>query len=114
MGWALFWLALMIACIIVEATTYGLYTIWFGIGAMLSAICAGLGIMFEIQVAVFLIVSVLLLIFLRPIVKNYFNVKKSATNSDRVMEKTGVVTEDIDNTMGQGAIYIDGKTWTKG
>jgi len=106
------WLFLMVACIIIEATTVGLYTIWFAIGAMLATICAAIGWGFNVQLAVFLLVSVLLLLFLRPIVKSYFKVKKSATNVDRVMEKIGIVTEDIDNTIGQGAIYIDGKTWT--
>jgi membrane protein implicated in regulation of membrane protease activity len=102
----------MVACIIIEGASTGLYTIWFALGAMLATICAAVGFSFHIQLAVFILASVLLLLFLRPLVKNYFNVKKSATNVDRVMEKTGIVTEDIDNTLGHGAIYIDGKTWT--
>ncbi|MCL2081438.1 MAG: NfeD family protein [Oscillospiraceae bacterium] len=112
MGFVYFWLALMVACMIIEAMTAGFYTTWFAVGAMLAAVCAGFGLNFYIQFVVFLAVSILLLLLLRPIVKTYFNVKKTATNADRVMEKIGVVTEDIDNTYGHGAIYIDGKTWT--
>lgn len=106
------WLGLMVACLIIEGTTVGLYTVWFAIGAMLAAICAALGLEFYVQLVVFTLVSVLLLLLLRPVVKNYFSVKKSATNVDRVMEKIGVVIENIDNMTAQGAVYIDGKTWT--
>lgn len=111
-GVVFLWLALMVVLLVFEGLTTGLYTIWFAIGAMVAAICAAMNFDGYIQIVVFLFVSTLLLLLLRPIVKSHFASKKSATNADRVMEKIGVVTEEIDNTHGQGAIYIDGKTWS--
>lgn len=106
------WLALMVVLLIFEGLTAGIYTIWFAFGAMVAAICAALGFHPYVQIVSFLLVSTLMLLLLRPLAKSYFASKKTATNADRVMDKIGVVTEEIDNTRGLGAIYIDGKTWS--
>lgn len=106
------WLALMVVMLIFEGLTAGIYTIWFAFGAMVAAICAALNFQIYVQVIAFLLVSSLLLLLLRPITKSYFASKKTATNADRVLERTGVVTEEVDNTRGLGTIYIDGKTWS--
>ena len=34
------------------------------------------------------------------------------TNADRVLGMTARVTETIENQYGQGAVYVDGKTWS--
>ena len=106
------WLIVMAAFVIIEGATNGLYTIWFAVGATLAAICAAIGLHLYVQSSVFLFVSLVLLLSLRPVARKYLSTRKSATNADRVLEKTGIVTEDIDNTHGSGAVYIDGKTWT--
>lgn len=107
------WLALMVALLVIEGVTAGLYTVWFAIGAMVSALCAAAGLPDAAQIAVFLVVSVMLLLFLRPAARKIIPLRGTAkTNADRVFERTGVVTEAIDNITAKGAVYVDGKTWT--
>ena len=107
------WFALMVLLLITEGLTSGLYTIWFSIGAMIAALCAAAGIPEAGQVAVFLIVSISLLLLLRPAARRFTQRRGvSATNADRVFERVGIVTEEIDNVGGRGAVYVDGKTWT--
>ncbi len=107
-----FWLAAMVVFLIIEAATAGLATIWFALGALAALICALLGAQLWFQIAWFIVVSVLTLIFTRPIAKKYLNSRRSATNADRVLGMVCIVTEDVDNIAGTGAVNAEGKTWT--
>ena len=48
----------------------------------------------------------------RPLVKRFSSGRAVPTNADRVLGRTGKVTETIDNADSSGAVYVDGKTWT--
>lgn len=109
---AIFWLILMIALLVVEAMTVGLVSIWFGGGALIALISAGLGAPIWLQVALFLVVSALLLALLRPIARNIASTKKTATNADRNIGREAVVVEEIDRLNNTGAVRIDGIIWT--
>ena len=65
-----------------------------------------------VQIVLFLAVSVALLACLRPLVRKYVSPKITATNADRVIGKTAVVTESIDNIAAQGAVKVGGVVWT--
>ena len=68
----LIWLILTIVFIVVEMITVGLTSIWFAAGSLLSLIAAALGAPFGVQLAIFFIVSVVLLLATRTWVKKYF------------------------------------------
>jgi len=106
------WIAVIFVFLIIEAATAGLTSIWFAIGAaaaLIGAICNG---PLWLQIVLFVIVSAAALYFTRPIAKKYIYARKSATNADRVLEMRGVVTEEIDNLHGTGAVNVGGKVWT--
>jgi Membrane protein implicated in regulation of membrane protease activity len=63
-------------------------------------------------VVVFFVVSIAALIATRPLVSRMARKDTVATNADRVLGQLARVTEDIDNTVPTGAVYIDGKTWS--
>ena len=64
------------------------------------------------QNLVFLGVSFLTLLLVRPLAQHYVNDRKVATNADRVIGREAVVTEDIDNIQGKGRVSISGADWT--
>ena len=74
------WLVLLILFIVAELATMGLTTIWFAGGALIAAIAAALHAPLVLQVALFLIVSIVLLFFTRPIAVKYFNKDRVRTN----------------------------------
>ena len=111
-GDAIFWLAAMIFFIIVEAATVGLASIWFAIGSVAALVCALLHAPVWLQVLWFLVVSVATLILTRPLVKRFVNGRTVATNADRNIGRTAVVTERIDNVAATGAVKLDGVLWT--
>ena len=106
------WLVLLLLFTGAEAATVGLTSIWFAAGALCALIAALLGGALWIQIALFLAVSTLCLLAVRPLARRHLNSKVEATNADRVIGEQAQVTEDIDNIHGKGAVVIRGIAWT--
>lgn len=106
------WLIVLVAALVIEAMTMGLTTIWFGGGALAAMIVELLNGSISIQVIVFLIISLILLFYTRPIAVKHFNKKRERTNLDTVIGKTAVVTIPIHNLKETGQVMLDGKEWT--
>ena len=106
------WLVLLIVFIVIELFTMGLTTIWFAGGALLAAAAAALHMPLVIQVALFLIVSILLLFFTRPIAVRYFNKDRIKTNVESMVGRQAIVISEIDNLEGIGQVTVGGQEWT--
>src|SRR5690606_14115795 len=65
-----------------------------------------------VEVILFLVVSLALLFFTRPIVKKYFNTTRVKTNYAAVIGKEAMVTTTIDNINGTGIARVNGQEWT--
>lgn len=109
---ALFWLVAMIVLCIVEASTVGLVSIWFATGALAALIAAAAGGALWMQITLFLVVSGIMLALLRPMIKRIVLPKTTATNADRHLGKTALVTEEINNLQETGSVKLDGVIWT--
>lgn len=112
MGLSIIWLVVLVACLVVEISTLGLTSIWFAGGALLAMIISLIGGPLWLQVLVFLVASIVLLVFTRPIATKYFNKSRTKTNVDSKIGKQAIVTERIDNLIGEGRIVTDGMEWT--
>ena len=110
MAWI--WLAALVIFAIVEASTVTLVSIWFVGGSLAALIAALAGGPLWLQVSLFLAVSVLLLLSLRPLLRKFHSPKKIQTNAPANIGKLAIVTEDIDNIQGQGAVKLSGLVWT--
>ena len=107
----LVWLGLLILFAVGEAVSVGLTSIWFAAGALAALVCALLNGPLWLQITLFIIVSILCLLAVRPLAKRYLNGKVQPTNVDRILGEEAQVTEDIDNIQGRGAVTIGGITW---
>lgn len=108
---AILWIIAAALFAIIEAVTFGLVCIWFAGGAVGAAVAAMLGAPFIVQIAVFLIVSIVLLAITRPIAKKRLNDKTEKTNVDALIGQTGIVEEKI-TQYKSGQVRADGKVWT--
>lgn len=106
------WLCVIVLMLIIEAAAPGLVSIWFALGGVVALISSILKAPLWLQVFWFVAVSVASLIFTRPLAKKYVNSRVVATNADRVLGCDVVVTEDINNVRGTGAVSHEGKIWT--
>ena len=105
------WLSLCIILVIIECATINLVSIWFAIGALAASITSLFIDQIMIQVGVFVIVSILSFLAIRPIAKKFFSSSNVKTNLDRVIGKIGIVTEEI-SKLNPGEVKVDGKKWT--
>lgn len=109
---AICWLAIVIVLLVIEIATLGLATIWFAGGALVACIAALLHANIWVQIVLFLVISVLLLFFTRPLAIRYMNKDRTKTNVDSMVGKEAVVTEAIDNLKAQGVVQVNGLEWT--
>lgn len=108
----IFWIIVLIVTLAIEAVTMGLTTIWFTGGAFAALIIELLNGSFLLQVTAFLIISLILLFFTRPIAVKYFNKEREKTNLDSLIGKQAIVTSSIHNLKETGQVMVDGKEWT--
>lgn len=106
------WMALMAVLLVIEIVTLGLTTIWFAAGALFAFLAALIGLNEGIQIGVFVVVSIVLLFFTRPLAVKYLNTKTVKTNTEALVGKSARVILDINNLKGQGQVVINGLEWT--
>lgn len=112
MNYTIMWLVLLVIFIGVEIATMGLTTIWFAGGSLLAVITAAIGAPLWLQILLFLAVSLVLLIFTRPIAVKYFNKDRVKTNAESLVGRTAIVTSEIDNLKGIGQVTVSGQEWS--
>ena len=82
------------------------------IAAILEGMSAQLcGAPVWLQVLIAAVVTLVLLLATRPLVKKFLQNKETHTNADRVVGQTAVVTEDIDNLAAHGRVEVLGNDW---
>lgn len=108
------WLIVAGICFVLEIVTVGFFIFWFGIGALFAMLSS---FMFPdnivLQVTVFIVSSVILLLLTKPLVDKFTKKdKKIETNAFSIIGKKGLVTQDINPTIGIGQIKVSGEVWS--
>jgi membrane protein implicated in regulation of membrane protease activity len=106
------WLVLLIAFVMVEAATVSVVSLWFAAGALAALVAAMLGAQLWLQVLLFAVVSAVLLIALRPVIRKHFTPKLTRTNVDAIVGKTCLCVTAIDNLAASGQVKIGDVEWT--
>ena len=107
------WLGLLALFLIAEFATVQLTTVWFAVGALVSLLLAAFGVdNVAIQIIVFALVSLIMLILTRPLVKKWMRRRTQPTNADMVIGEQAVVTEAIDNAQAKGLVKVKGAVWS--
>lgn len=108
----IFWLVLLIVCIVIEAFTLGLTSIWFAGGALVAIFVTLLHAPIFVQVILFFLVSLLMLFFTRPLAVKYFNRDRIKTNVESMVGRQAIVTGGIDNLQSVGRVTVNGQEWS--
>lgn len=106
------WLVLMVVFLLTEAATVVMVSLWFAGGALAALAASLLGAPLWLQVALFFIVSAVLLACLRPMARKHFTPKLERTNVDAVIGSCGYVSADIDNVSAVGSVKLGAMEWT--
>lgn len=108
----LVWLIIAGVLFIGEILTVGFLLLWFAIAAVAAMLVSFITTNIFIQILVFVIVSVILIIFTRPILAKYTKNDNTVTNSNAIIGKIALVTEDISLLNSTGQINVDGEIWS--
>lgn len=106
------WLGLTVLFVVFELVTTSLTTIWFAGGGLVAFILAILKTPWWAQVIAFIVVSVVLLIFTRPVLTKLLKVGNTKTNVDSLVGQRAKVLVDIDNAAGIGYAIVGGQDWS--
>ena len=107
------WLAVIAISLIIEIVTLDLVSVWFACGAIIPFILSAIGgIYIELQIAVFIIVTALLFIFVRKYAqKLLFRNMNTKTNVDSLIGKHFRLLEETDFEH-MGSVKVNDVTWT--
>ncbi len=105
------WGIVFAVMVVVELSSMQLISIWFAAGTVAAFITALFDVNIWIQLTVFVIVSIILLIATRPLLKKFKVGKAQPTNTELDIGKTAVVIEEIDNNLDKGRAKLNGVDW---
>ncbi len=107
------WLILLIFFAALEGVTVSLSSVWFALGALAALLVSLVIDNLWVQLLVFAVVSLVTLLMMRPLATHMFQKKGfTPTNADRILGKTGIVTEAIDNLSSRGQVKVSGQVWS--
>ncbi len=106
------WLILSGFFFILEIFTISFLLFWPGIAAFIAFILAILGFSVTVQITVFAVLSIILIIFTKPLLAKFVKTTTTPTNIDSVIGKRGVVLKAIDNINCKGQVKVAGEVWS--
>lgn len=105
----IFWLIAAVGFVVLEAMTFGLVSVWFAIGAAAALISCIFVDSFRVQAVIFVAVSALCLLALRPLTAK-LRKRPVATNGDRNLGRTAKVLSTV-TAECTGRVRLDGVDW---
>ncbi len=107
----LIWMILAAMFIVGEIFTAGFFIMWFGIGAVAAGLGALLGLGMGWQLAIFVFVSLFLVLISRKFANKITKAQPAGIGADRFIGKKAVVVEEINNDKGKGRVRMDREEW---
>ena len=98
---SLIWLIAFVVFLVVEGVTTSLTSIWFAGGSLAALVVQVGGGGLYPQLAVFVAVSFMLFLMVRPFAYKYLYGKRTKTNVDSLTGRKAVVKDRIDNVAGE-------------
>lgn len=107
------WLVVLAIFAVLEMVTSGtLVSVWFCAGAFAAWLAALADLPVMQQTVIFVVVSLLLLIIIKPFVSKHIHKNIIKTNAQALIGKNCIVEEEINNVESSGTVKADGKIWT--
>lgn len=108
----MYWVIAIAVFSFIEVITPQFVTLWFAAGSAVAMIFALAGLPVIAQVIAFIVSSAVFLIVTRPLYDKFIKTRQVATNTDSLIGKTAIVTDDIDNDEGVGFVKVSGQIWS--
>ena len=106
------WVGVLIFCLVAEACTVQLITIWFAVGSVGAMAAAAMGFGETVQLGVCLAVAIVMLLLLRPVVRGKLLTAVGRGKAARILDQTAIVIQTIDAKQETGQIRLMGQIWS--
>lgn len=107
-----FWIIVAIIALVIEVmTAVALTSVWFVVGAIAAALLSLFSANFIIQCILFIVVSIVALLLLRPFLVEKLRGNTVATNYDRLIGKHTALTKAITKN-SWGCLKLLGNEWS--
>ncbi len=107
----IFWAVVFVLMVIAECGTMQLVSIWFAVGSLGAFFAAMFNLGFTGQLAIFVLVSLLLLLATRPLLKKLRVQNVVPMNADKEIGATAVIIEEVNAAVGTGRVRLNGVDW---
>lgn len=108
---ALAWVAVAILAAIVEVSIPHFGVVFISVGAVAAAVVATIGLGVPMQVLVFVVALALSLWLIRPRIVARLGAPGVPSRTDTLIGREGIVTHDIEATVGAGRVNVGGEDW---
>jgi len=105
------WLVVAFIAAILEVSIPHFGSVFVSAGAIAAAAAAFFGYPVELQVMVFVVVLVVSLVGLRSRLIGRLGGQGVPSRTDQIIGRHGLVTSDIDPTVGAGRVNVAGEDW---
>ena len=105
------WIGAAVIFFVAEIFTAGFFLMCFGVGAAGAALAAMFGVDPIWQLVIFVALSALTLVFVRPFATRVSSKTTNGAGIDRVLGKRAVVTDAIDPLRGKGIVRVAQEEW---
>jgi len=105
------WLAIAFVAAILEVSIPHFGSAFVSAGAIAAAAAAYLGFTIPVQVGTFVVVLIVSLVALRSTLVGRLAGQGVPSRTDTLIGCDGIVTHDIDPTMGTGRVNVGGQDW---
>ncbi|MGC8498045.1 MAG: NfeD family protein [Acidimicrobiales bacterium] len=111
----LFWLAILLVCIVAEIHTQAFVALFVGVGSIVAFFLALASVPFAVEAVVFVVVTAVTLASFRPAVMRRFKHKPvvdlSAPAPSSLANMTGFVEDAVGDEGHPGRVKIKGESW---
>lgn len=107
------WILIAVVCGAIEIFTLGLWFLWLAIAALIVAGAVSVGWLpsLEVQLLVFAFLTLLFIIFTRPLTLKLFRTNDTVSNVNALIGQHGVATTNIE-PLHFGQVKVNGEIWT--
>jgi len=107
------WILVAIVCGAIEIFTAGFWFLWLAIAGVVVALLVQFGLLpsLELQLLIFALITLLLIIFTRPLVMKFVKSNDAVSNVKALIGQHGITISRI-VPMQFGQVKVNGEIWT--
>ena len=110
-SWAAIWVTVALVAAVIEISIPHFGIIFVSLGGLAAAAAAYLSLGLVAQLALFIVVAGVSFLVIRPRIVKGMGAAGVPGRTEALVGKGGVVTQDIDSTVGAGRVNVEGQDW---